>query len=130
MLYEESRNKGVRLKLKDFEWWLKCTDSLLECDCVRHIVDTYLIWLLNDIHEKASAAAVDTSETFQKLSSQLKIWLEEECDMENHTYWIRETLRDCMSATDMYDKADVLDHYYEACECIHPSDEDEDEDEG
>ncbi|KAG9556262.1 SET domain-containing protein, partial [Aureobasidium melanogenum] len=128
MLYEETLAKRGGLKLKDFDWWLKCTDPLLQCKCVRNIVDTYLVWLLDDIHDKAVTAAVDISETFQKFSSQLRRWLEEEFDQKNRTYWIRETLRDCMSATDMYDRADVLDHYYEACECVHSDDMDDDED--
>ncbi|KAH0380930.1 SET domain-containing protein, partial [Aureobasidium melanogenum] len=128
MLYEETLAKRGGLKLKDFDWWLKCTDPLLQCKCVRNIVDTYLVWLLDDIHDKAVTAAVDISETFQKFSSQLRRWLEEEFDQKNRTYWIRETLRDCMSATDMYDRVDVLDHYYEACECVHSDEMDDDED--
>ncbi|KAH0349027.1 SET domain-containing protein, partial [Aureobasidium melanogenum] len=126
MLYEEIRAKRGGLKLKDFDWWLECTDPLLKCRCVRKIVDTLLVWLLDDIYDKTATAAVDTSVTFQELSSQLKRWLEEEFDMKHRTYWIRETLRDCMRVTDMYDRADMLDHYYEACECPMDSDENED----
>ncbi|KAK6002642.1 hypothetical protein QM012_001392 [Aureobasidium pullulans] len=120
----KNRAKEGRLHPKDFDWWLKCTDPLLKCSCVRNIVDTYFVWLMDDIHEKAATAAVDTSETFQRFSSQLRRWLEEDYDKKHRSYWIREALRNYMSAAEWYDRADVLDHYYEACEC--PMDTDSD----
>ncbi|KAG9940960.1 hypothetical protein KCU85_g9779, partial [Aureobasidium melanogenum] len=126
MLYQENRAKIGELKFKDFDWWLECTDPLLKCSCVRNVVDNLLTWLLDDIYKKTTTAAADTSKAFQEFSSQLKRWLLQEFDMKDRTCWIRETLRRCMKVTDMYDRAGVLDDYYEICECPMDSELDSD----
>lgn len=99
MLYEEYRAK----KAVQLDWSLQCTDPILDCACVRKLIDLGLTSLLNEVHQKAAAAAVQTPEDFQAFSSQLTTWLKKDCHTQNRTYWIRETLRDCLSVTDLSD---------------------------